>query len=198
MQAALLIVSVILAITAGISYSMSIINGRSKPHRTTRFVVFVVLTLNFVSLLAAHANTGARFYAGILFVSAIAFLLLSIKSGMGGTNVFDWICLVISLVGVVAWQVAANPILGIWFAVLADLVAYLPAYAKTWKHPSTESPWLYGLSATASFLSLIAYRISAVSIFQIFTILSSLTMLACIYHKSLSLRPQKNPNNSVS
>lgn len=191
MQAALLTLSAILVTLGGVIYCVSIIKGRTKPHRTTRFVVLVVLTLNFVSVLAAHGNPGAKLYSGILFVSAIAFLILSIKSGMGGSSVSDWVCLVIALAGIAAWQIEANPILGIWFAVMADFVAYIPALMKTWKHPRTESPWLYGLSASASFLSLIAYKISAVSVFQIFTIICSLAMLVCIYHKGL---PQVGEN----
>lgn len=107
---------------------------------------------------------------------------------MGGTSVFDWICLVIAMAGVAAWQLTSNPILGVWFAVIADLVAYLPAFAKTWRHPHTESPWLYILSGTASFLGLIAYKISAVSAFQIFTMLCSLTMLVCIFHRGRPLK----------
>ena len=185
--------STILIIAAGLIYCTSIIRGRTKPHRTTRFVVFVLLTLNFASILAAHGNTGAEVYSGILFISSIAFLILSFKSGMGGTSVFDWICLAVALAGIVAWKIAGNPILGIWFAVFADLVAYLPAFLKTWRHPNTESPWLYALSASASFLSLIAYKISAVSVFQIFTILCSLAMLVCIYHKGLPQRVREKP-----
>jgi hypothetical protein len=185
MQAILLTISTILITTAGIIYCASIIRGRTKPHRTTRFAVLVILTLNFLSVLAAHGNLGAEVYSGILFVSAIAFFMLSLKSGMGGLSVFDLLCLVIALSGVVAWRLAANPILGIWFAVLGDLVAYLPAFYKTWKHPHTESPWLYALSGSASFIGLIAYKISAVSVFQIFTMICSAAMLVCIYHTNL-------------
>jgi hypothetical protein len=185
MQTVLLVLSAVLVTIGGLIYCASILGGRTKPHRTTRFVVFIVLTLNFFSILAAHGNTGAKVYSGILFVSAIAFLILSLKSGMGGSSVFDWVCLVVALAGVAAWQIADNPILGIYFAILADLAAYLPAYAKTWRQPRTESPWLYLLSGLSSFLSLIAYRISAVSAFQVATIVMSWAMLVCIYHKKL-------------
>jgi hypothetical protein len=193
MQAFLLTLSTILIVAAGLIYCASIIRGRTKPHRTTRFVVLVILTLSFVSILAAHANLGAKVYSGILFVSAIAFLGLSLRagSGMGGTSVFDWVCLVVALAGVVAWQVSDNPILGIWFALLADLIAYLPAYVKTWRYPHTETPWLYALSALASFLSLVAYKISAVSIFQVFMIIYSLIMLVCIYHAGPPLKARQ-------
>ena len=102
MQAILLTISTILITAAGIIYCASIIRGRTKPHRTTRFAVLVILTLNFLSVLAAHGNLGAEVYSGILFVSAIAFFILSLKLGMGGFSVFDWTCLVIALSGVVA------------------------------------------------------------------------------------------------
>ena len=185
MHAVLLALSTVLITAAGLIYCVSIIKGRTKPHRTTRFVVLVVLTLSFFSILAAHENLGSEVYSGILFASAIVFFALSLKSGMGGSSFFDWTCLVIALAGVVAWQVAANPIVGLWFALLAYFVAYIPAFIKTWKHPHTESPWLYILSAAASFLSLIAYTLSAVSIFQIYAIISSFAMVGCIYHRSL-------------
>ncbi len=190
MRTALLTLSTILITAAGLIYCASIIRGRTKPHRTTRFVVLVILTLSFVSILADHANTGAKVYSGILFVSAIAFLVLSLIHGfgIGGTSIFDWVCLVVALAGVAAWQIAGNPVVAIWFALLADFVAYLPAYVKTWHHPNTESPWLYALSALASFLSLVAYKISAVSVFQIFMIVYSLIMLVCIYHEGPPLK----------
>jgi len=189
-HALLLTLSTLLIVAGGLIYCASIIRGRSKPHRTTRFVILVILALSFVSILAAHANLGAKSYSGILFFSAIAFLALSLKSGIGGWSVFDVACLVIALDGIVAWRVASNPIVAIWFAIVAYSIAYLPAFIKTWRQPYTESPWLYGLSALASFFSLIGYKIVAVSAFQIFAIVCSLAMLVCIYHKGA---PQKSP-----
>jgi hypothetical protein len=135
--------------------------------------------------LAANGNEGAKIYSGILFVSAIAFFILSIKEGVGGFSIFDKICLAVSLAGVVAWQVSKNPVLALWFVIVAYFIVYLPAFVKTWKHPYTESPWLYSLSALASLLSMITYRIEAVSVFQIFAIGNSLLMLLCIFHRGI-------------
>jgi len=185
MQTALLVLSMILVTLGGLIYCASILSGRTRPHRTTRFVVLVVVTLNFFSILAAHGNTGASVYAGIIFGGAIVFWVLSFKAGMGGSSFFDWACLVVALAGVAAWQITDNPVLGVWFAVAADLVAYLPAFAKTWRHPHTESPWLYLLGSAAALLGLAIYPITAVSAFQIFTALCGCAMLVCIYHRRL-------------
>ncbi len=182
MQPLLLALSTILAVIAPITYIISIVQGRSKPHRMTRFILFFVLTLNFVSILAAHGNTGAMVFAGITFVQATIIFFMSLWRGMGGSSKFDWICLGIAAVGIIGWKITGNPVLGIWFSILADLSAYLPAFVKTWKHPYTESPWFYVFGVVSALLGLIAYKIDASSIFQIYIILGSLTMLACIYH----------------
>ena len=182
MQAALLTLSTILAIIGPTIYMVSIMRGRTKPHRTTRFVLMIVLTLNFISIMAADGNLGAKLYAGIVCFYGFAYFLMSIGRGMGGSSPFDWACLIIASAGIVCWQITGNPVLGIWFAVLADFVAYLPAFVKTWRHPSTESPWLYILSLFAALLSMAAYKIGPESAFQFLTILCCVVMLPCIYH----------------
>ncbi len=185
MRFTLLAISVILELTASLIYFASIIRGRSKPHRITRFVLMFILTLSFVSIVSAKGNLGAVLWSGIAFAFGIGCFLLSIRRGMGGSSLFDWVCFTIAMCGVVGWQLTGNALLGIWLASLADFVAYLPAYVKTWKHPNSESPWLYILSFFGSLLSLIAYKISAVSIFQFTIITTCVLMLICIYHKRI-------------
>lgn len=189
MHAVLLTLSAISFIVGATIYCVSIVRGRTKPHRITRLVLLFVLLLNFAGVIAAHGNFGAILYGGVISVFGIASFLLSLRRGMGGTSAFDWICFAIAMAGVVGWQITGNALLGIWLAALADFVAYLPAFAKTWRHPDTESPWLYSLSWLSAVLSLVAYPISTVSIFQLMTIVCSVGMLALIY------RPKLLPQN---
>jgi hypothetical protein len=188
MHTILLSVSALLAITGSSTYCASILSGRTKPHRITRLVLLFVLTLNFIGVIAAHGNLGAELYGGIICAFGVAFFILSLRRGMGGTTAFDWICFVIAMAGVIGWQITGSAILGIWLAALADFVAYLPAFAKTWKYPRTESPWLYSLSGLAAILSLAAYPVTQVSIFQIMTIVCAFLMLICIYRQSIGLK----------
>ena len=185
LQSVLLILSAILAVISPITYIISIIRGTSKPHRMTRFILAFVLTLNFVSILAVFGNTGAKIFAGISFIQGVIIFFLSLWRGMGGTSIFDYVCLGIAVVGIAGWKLTGNPIIGIWFSILADFSAYLPAFIKTWKHPHTESPWFYVTGRFAAFLGLIAYNIDASSIFQIYIILCCLVMIIFIYHKNI-------------
>jgi hypothetical protein len=148
-------------------------------------VVLIVLSLNFASVLAAHGNNGAKLYGGVIFVFAICFFAMSLWRGVGGVSTFDWLCFLIAMAGIIGWQITNKPVLGIWLAAVADLVAYLPAFIKTWHRPYTESPWLYGLSGFGAIFSLLAYSISAVSVLQIAALLCGAVMLLCIYHKRI-------------
>jgi hypothetical protein len=185
MRVALLTLSAILELIASFIYCRSIIRGRTKPHRITRLVLMLILVLGFVGILSAKGNLGAVLYAGISAAFGIACFGLSVRQGMGGSDIFDWVCFTIAMGGVIGWYTTGNAVLGIWLASLADSVAYLPAYLKTWKHPDTESPWLYSLSFLGALLSLSAYRVSSVSIFQVNIMLTSFLMLVCIYHKRI-------------
>jgi multisubunit Na+/H+ antiporter MnhB subunit len=136
-----LVLSAVFAVLAPIGYIISIIRGRSRPHRITRFILFFVLTLNFASILAAGGSPGAKLFAGIVFAQGTAIFAISLWRGMGGSSIFDWSCFAIALIGVIGWKLTGSPLVGVLFSVLADLAAYLPAFVKTWKHPHTESPW---------------------------------------------------------
>lgn len=196
MQRILLGLSAIITIIGSTIYVVSILKGRSKPHRITRFVLFFVLGLNFISELAAHGNTGAKLYAGIIATYGAVFFFLSLKHGMGGSTFFDWTCLLIAVVGIAGWQLTGNAVLGIYLAAAADFVAYLPAFVKTWKHPHTESPWLYIDSGLGSLLSLAAYKISSVSVFQITVLLTGVIMIGLIYRKNFM--PYQSSANAKS
>lgn len=188
MQAILLLLSTILFVVGPITYGVSITKGRTKPHRMTRFILAFVLTLNFVSILAAHGNLGAVVFAGINCLQGLVIFGMSLWRGMGGTSKFDWSCLVIAIIGVIGWKTTGDPIVGVWFSVLADFAAYLPAFVKTYHHPHTESPWYYILAGLAAFFSLIAYRLEAASIFQIYILICVIIMIALIYRKDILKR----------
>jgi multisubunit Na+/H+ antiporter MnhB subunit len=185
MHTILLSISALLAVVGSFSYCVSIVRGRTKPHRITRLVLLFVLALNFVGVIAAHGNPGAVLYGGIICAFGVIFFLLSLGRGMGGTTVFDWACFAIATAGVIGWQITGNAILGIWLAAFADFVAYVPAFVKTWKYPRTESPWLYILSGLAAILSTVAYPLGLVSAFQLITVVCAAGILVCIYHHRL-------------
>ena len=82
MQTLFIVMSSCLALISPLIYARAIFRGEAKPHRTTRFVLFLITALSTASLLANH-NTVAVWLAGVSFLQAIFIFVLSIKYGMG-------------------------------------------------------------------------------------------------------------------
>ena len=186
------IILLTLSLVSGISgvalYAASIIKGTTRPHKMTRFILFFILTLNFASIFAANSNLGAVLYAALSFIHSAILFGMSLWRGMGGKSKLDFVCLGIAGIGIAGWQITGNPLVGVWFAIVADLAAYVPAVVKTWNFPETESHWLYTLSILAAGLSLAAYPINAESVFQIYIVLISAVMVAIIFKEKLGHR----------
>ncbi|HEV2402767.1 MAG TPA: hypothetical protein VGS08_01060 [Candidatus Saccharimonadales bacterium] len=186
MHGALVTASLMLALISPITYIVSIVRGKSRPHRMTRFALMIVLAVTFVGAVAAHGNPGALLLTSIFCLQGIVIFGLSLWRGIGGRARLDWACLMIALLGITAWALTSNPIIGVWGGIVGDFAAYVPAFVKTWRQPRSESPWFYLTSAGAAFLTLITYPVSAVSVFQLYIIGCGLSMTVFIYRPLIS------------
>jgi hypothetical protein len=75
---------------------------------------------------------------------------------MGGWTKIDLACLVIALIGIIAWQTTKNPIIGLYCSILADFTGMVPALIKTYHFPKTEIATFFILDIFAAFFSLLA------------------------------------------
>jgi|APTNR8051073442_1049403.scaffolds.fasta_scaffold17908_4 hypothetical protein len=193
----LLTLSLIAGVSGVVLYAVSIVRGTTRPHKMTRFIIFFILTLNFASISAADSNLGAVLYAGLSFTHGTVLFGMSLWRGMGGRSKLDFFCLAIAGVGIAGWQITGNPLVGVWFAILADFAAYVPAFVKTWHFPESESHWLYTLSIFAAGLSMAAYPVGVDSIFQIYIVAASAIMVAIIFKEKLGKSPNPKPQIST-
>lgn len=157
MQTIFIVISSCLALISPLIYARAILKGNARPHRTTRFVLLLITALSTASLLASH-NTVAVYLAGISFFQSIIILTLSVKHGMGGWAKTDILCLCIALIGIVVWQTTKNPILGLYFSILADFTGIIPTIIKTYRFPKTEIATFFALDFFASIFTLLAIR----------------------------------------
>jgi len=189
----LLILSTVFLLISPIAYAISIIRGRSRPHRLTRLSLMAAMLLSFVSALDADANPGTLILTGIFAVQSVVIFGMTLWRGMGGQSLFDWSCFVLSIVGLAAWQLSGNALVGIWFAIFADTAAYIPAFVKTWKHPHTEGHWFYTLGIIGTLFGLFAYPLSPASAFQVYVVAASLVMLFCIFRPGIFTKVAAGP-----
>ena len=181
MKQTTIILATLLSIIGTTDYILSILRGKTQPHRTTRIVLFIVSTANLIGAIAADAALGTMMLSILFFLRSFTLAILSIKKGMGGTSKLDISCGVVAVLGIVAWLVTGSGIWALVFAVIADAVAYVPAVVKTWAHPKTEAPLLYWLEGFAAILAVVHDGLRQSIIFQVYVVLSCIVMLVCIY-----------------
>lgn len=185
METTLIAATVSLALISPIVYAISMVKGRSKPARMTRFIVWLAATISFFSLWA-DGSTGAVWLAGVFAFRNSFLLVMSLRYGVGGKTKIDLWCLVIAIAGLVGWQISGDPLIALLFAIAADFIGFLPALIKTYFEPTSEGPWFYYLESTAVILNIVL--ISAWSLdllFPVHILLSNLMMLALIFRTKI-------------
>ncbi len=195
MKPLLLILATVIDLTGTSNYIWNIFRGSTRPHRTTRFVLFGVSAVNMLGAISAHAYAGTLILSALFLARGLILAILSVKKGLGGTSVTDIICGTVAVAGIVAWKLSGSGVTALAFAIMADATAYIPAVIKTWKHPKTEAPLLYWLGGLAAFIAVLHDGIRLSVIFQLFVILSCATMLFCIYQDNVrnALRLKAEP-----
>ncbi len=152
-----LIASTVLLFVSYFVYEWSIVTGRTKPHRTTRFVLLLITTLGAASLFAAQDRVAFYLIAFSALNSTVIFLL-SLKYGVGGWSKTDILCLLIALAGITAWKLTNNPAVGVYAAIIADFSGMVPALIKTYRSPKSEYWLFYAVDLAAITFNLLAIQ----------------------------------------
>ncbi|MBP6945002.1 hypothetical protein KBD61_01260 [Patescibacteria group bacterium] len=155
MSSLLIFLSSTLVLISPFIYARAILKGEAKPHRTTRFVLFIIAALSTATLFA-NGNTVAVWLAGANLVQGAIILGLSLKYGMGGWAKIDLACLAIALIGIIAWQTTKNPLIGLYCSILADFTGMVPTLIKTYRLPKTEIATFFALDIFAALFSTLA------------------------------------------
>jgi len=180
MKGFLLALVILCDLTGTVNYIWNMVKGSTRPHRTTRFVLFGVSVTNMIGAVSAHAAAGTLILSTLFLARGLILALLSIKNGVGGTSKADIACVLIAVAGIAAWKLSGNGVTALIFAIFADAVAYIPAVIKTWQHPNTESPLLYWLGGLAALIAVIHDGMRLSTIFQFYIVFACIAMLVCI------------------
>jgi hypothetical protein len=149
----LAVIAALLAIAGNLPYLLDIVKGRVQPHPYTWLVWSIVSGTVFFGMLAKGAGIGALPTAASEIFTIIIFLF-SLKFGFKGITKTDTLFLAVALAGLIPWALTKDPTLSVIIAVGIDLVAFAPTLAKTWAHPSTETPILFGTNVLRHLLAL--------------------------------------------
>lgn len=153
------ILSSVFVLLGGLPYLRDIHQKRANPH------VLSWLGWAFITALGAFAMLaeGSVWAVAILFANTGLCLLIALYSiirrvGVWSTGVYDFIFFGIGVVGLVLWQTLDMPVLALVCAIIADFCFGIPTIVKTFKDPSTETPFVWLTATISGFLSLFALQ----------------------------------------
>lgn len=180
----------VLAIAGNLPYIKDAFTKRVKPHPYTWLVWTIVSTIVVFGQIAEGAGIGAL-PALVALVFTVVIFLFSLQYGFRYVRKTDTYFLIAALLGLIPWLIFDNPTISVIIAVSIDLIAFVPTLRKTYRHPETETPLLYGsnvLRHVLTLFSLQAYNIATV-LHSISMIITNSAMVGLITRKNLQ---QKN------
>lgn len=181
MKETIVIIASMLAVVGNLPYLRDVVKGRTKPHPYTWLVWSIVSLTVFFGQVAKGAGLGA-IPTGVSEIFTIIIFFFSIKYGFKNIRKVDTYFLIIALLGLIPWAVTKDPTVSVIIVVSIDLFAFGPTLLKTWRHPDTETPLLYGMNVLRHILilfSLNAYNI-ATTLHSISMIITNTAMTAFI------------------
>ena len=148
----------VIELCAFIPYVISIVRGKTRPHRGSWFIWSLVGFVLFVS----YYNAGAEetiWVPLIMFLGPLVVLLLSYRYGVGGwEDPLDRYCLVGALLGVICLIVFSTPLIALSVAVLTDIFAAIPTVKKSIYDPASENALAWSLAFIANALNIAAIK----------------------------------------
>lgn len=161
----------LLALIGNVPYLRDVFKGKVKPHPYTWFVWTIVSCVVFFGQLAKGAGMGA-IPTLVSEIFTLIIFIFSIKYGFKNPPKIDKYFLVLALLGLIPWFITKDPTISVVVVVAIDLIAFIPTLRKTYCHPKSEAPLLYGTNALRHFLAL-----GALQSYNLATVLHSIVMI---------------------
>ncbi len=144
------ILGAIINLIGGISYIRDTLAGKVQPNR----VSWGLWGLGVMVAFTAELKQGVGIQSIATFMVGFVPLLIFIasfanKKAYWQLTKFDALCGVLSLFGLILWQITKNPNIAILFSIFADLMAGVPTLVKSFKFPETEN-WVEFMSSLIS------------------------------------------------
>lgn len=178
--------AVFIGLAGCFAYIRSMLEGKARPNRVT----FFIWALAPMIAAAAEASSNVGLAVIPVFMNGFTPLLiflssLAVKKAYWKTTRYDYLCGVLSALALILWYVTKAPDLAILFSIAADGLAGIPTVIKSWRHPETESVWIYvggAITSVAAYTAINAWSFSAYA-FPTYILLLNLIIIYGITRK---------------
>ena len=171
MKEIIAIIAALIAVAGNLPYLWDILQKRVQPHPYTWLVWTIVSGTTFFGGLAKGAGIGAL-PTGAAEIFTVIIFLFSLQYGFKHIVKTDHYFLAAALLGLIPWALTKDPTISVIIVVTIDAIAFIPTLRKTWQHPKTETPVLYGANVLRHVLTLFSLQA-----YNVATVLHSIVMI---------------------
>jgi hypothetical protein len=137
----------------GLFYIRGIMRGSTRPHPFTWGLWTALGAIGFAAAFVGGGGIGL-IPLGTLMVENFLIFIFTLRQNHPGEQRVSPLLLLIASVGVIGWLLSNTPAIASISVVIADSMGLIPTLKKTWRDPSSEPAWLWGISALAMALGL--------------------------------------------
>src|SRR5688500_6817176 len=101
-------------------------------------------TIAFFAQLAKGGGAGTWVTSSSAVV-ALFIAIMALKRKDKQIVFFDWVALVGAVIGIILWQITNNQLMAIISVTVADALAFIPTFRKSYHKPYEETLTEYGL-----------------------------------------------------
>lgn len=153
------IIGAIIGFAGAVSYLIDTLKGKAKPNRMSWFLWALAPLIAFSAQIDQGVGLQALMTFTVGFNPALIFIASFVnKKAEWKLTKFDLTCGVLSIIGLILWQITQVGNIAIFFGILADGLAALPTIVKSFNNPETENHWAYSTAAINAGITLLAIK----------------------------------------
>lgn len=173
------------------SYLRDVVKGQTKPNLASWFIWFLA---PMVAAIVGWKNGAGLSILPVFLAGFIPFLVIVFsvfnKDSYWKLHKLDYVCLFLSFCALGFWFYFKEGTLATIFAILADGIAYVPTYIKSWKSPRSETVWPYAAGIFGNLLglgTLTVFNFNTVA-FAIYLITANILEISILFFRRRLLR----------
>jgi hypothetical protein len=144
-----------LTIASVLPYLRDIIKGATKPNIVSWITWSLLTGIATAAQISAHEYFAAIFTASATLATT-AVVALGVRHGYVKYTMFDVVCQISAIIGIILWQLFDSPTLGVLASVVIDLIGALPTVRHAWQKPGEETWQTFAVASVGGLFGLLA------------------------------------------
>jgi len=150
------IIGTLIGAAGALAYLIETVKGKVRPNRVSFLLWSVIPMIAFFAQIRQGIGMEALMTFSTGFLPFTVFIASFFnKQAEWKLTMFDLICGILSLLGLILWMITKVGNIAIFFSIVADALAAIPTIRKAYKYPETEIAWPWIATVTGVVLTLL-------------------------------------------